>query len=740
MSLDQTPDRHTELTMDEAQPRLLDATSQGLLGTALPRPEGILKVTGRATYAAEHLPDTLATGVLVRSTITKGRITHIDIDGTMAMPGVLGVFTGDPLVRNPAQGQAGEAPEQILPEVHYFGQPIAVVVASTFEEASAAAQEMTIAYEQEDADVNPATASQVDRPKKRQMDNGDLDRALRESATTVDVTYATAPHTSAPMEPHASVAEWSDGRLTLYGSYQMLKHNVAELADALGVSEDAVRILAPYVGGGFGSKLGISPEAVAAAHAARELKRPVRVVMGRDQVFQMTLRRSETTQRIRLGCDASGMMTALAHEDRVSNLPGEAFSEPVAQGTHFLYGGKNRRFTHEVARIHRPGAGSVRAPGEAVGMIALECAMDEFAEATGIDPIELRVMNMLDRSPTGDLPYSERGLERCLREGAERFGWIRRGKPAQRLEGDWWIGTGVAASVRSNKLEESVARVTLQADGIALVETDMTDIGTGSYAILTQVAGEMLGLPADKVRVKIGDSDLPRSSGSGGSFGAQSCGSAVFLACKGLREWIAETLEVSPDDLTLRDGIATGGNIQVPFAELKGLPQVAEGHVKPGDTSDDFAIAGYGAHFAEVGVHADTGEIRVRRMLGVFSIGRVLNRLTAESQCHGGMIWGIGSALTEEIMHDPRDGRVVNHNLAEYHVPVHLDVPQVEAMLLEDTRDDQANPIQAKGIGELAISGAAAAIGNAVYNACGVRVRDFPITPDKVIAGLPDRP
>ncbi len=728
--------------MDEAQPRLLDTMAQGLLGTRLPRPEGALKVTGRAKYAAEHLPDDLATGVLVRSTITKGKVSHIDSDGAKAMKGVLAVFSGDPLVRNPAQGQASKAPEQVLPEVHYFGQPIALVVASTFEQARAAAQSMTVTYEEEDedAEVDPATASTVDKPKKSQSDTGDLEGALRDAATAIDVTYATAPHTSAAMEPHASVAEWKDGRLTLHGSYQMLKHNVAELADALDMSEDNVRILAPYVGGGFGSKLGISPEAVAAAHAARELKRPVRVVMGRDQVFQMTLRRSETTQRIRLGCDASGMMTALAHEDRVSNLPGEAFSEPVAQGTHFLYGGENRRFTHEIARIHRPGTGSVRAPGEAVGMIALECAMDELAEAAGIDPIELRVMNMRETTPADDVPYSERELERCLREGAERFGWDRRGPAAQQLDGDWWIGMGVASAVRTNMLEESIARVTLQADGTALVETDMTDIGTGSYAILTQMAGEMLGLPAEKVRVNIGDSDLPKSSGSGGSFGAQSCGSAVFLACKGLREWIARKLDVSADDLTLRDGVATGGNVQIPLADFEGLPQTSEGHIKPGDTADDFAIAGYGAHFAEVGVHADTGEVRVLRMLGIFSIGRVLNRLTAESQCHGGMIWGIGSALTEEIMHDPRDGRIVNHNLAEYHVPVHLDVPQLEAILLEDTRDDEANPIQAKGIGELGISGAAAAIGNAVFNACGVRVRDFPMTPDKIIAGLPDRP
>ena len=733
-----TPPISVTVTMDTAQPRDLDSTVQGLLGQPLARPEGPLKVTGRAPYAAEHHPDGLVVGVLVRATITRGRAVDMDTDAVMALPGVLGVFTGDPLVRNPAQGQASEAPEQVLPEVFYLGQPIAVVVAETFEEARHAAHALQVRYETQDAEVDPEHASVVDTPKDKQSDKGDLEAAMSAAAFSIDSTYTTPPHSSAAMEPHASVAAWADGRLVLHGAYQLLKHNVAELSDALGVAEADVQILAPYVGGGFGGKLGIAPEAVAASYAARELGRPVRVVMSRDQVFEMTMRRSETRQRIRLACNADGHLTALAHEDRVSNLPGEDYSEPVAQGTHFLYGSESRRFTHEIARIHRTAAGSVRAPGEAVGMIALECAMDELAEVAKIDPIDLRLRNIPELSPADGKPFSERALARCLTEGRDRFGWADRRAPLSRRDGDWWVGMGVASAVRTNALEESIARVALRADGTALVETDMTDIGTGSYAILGQIAGEMLGLPAESVEVRIGDSDLPKSSGSGGSFGAQSCGSAVFLACKGIRSKIAETMQAAPDELTLKDGRAIAGNRQVPLADLLDDDISAEGHLIPGQTEDDFAIAGYGAHFAEVGVHVDTGEVRVRRMLGIFSIGRVLNRLTAESQCHGGMIWGIGSALTEEIMHDPRDGRIVNHNLGEYHVPVSLDVPQLDAVLLEDTRDDQANPIQAKGIGELGISGAAAAIGNAIYNACGVRVHDFPATPDKIFSHLPD--
>nr|WP_144430711.1 xanthine dehydrogenase family protein molybdopterin-binding subunit [Jannaschia donghaensis] len=725
--------------MDETQPRVLDRMAQGLLGTAMDRPDGPLKVTGTAPYAAEHSVDGLATGFLVRATITRGRVAHVNVEGAMALDGVLAVFTGDPLLRNPAQGTAAEAPEQVLPEVHYLGQPIALVVAETFEQARHAAQTLDLTYDAEEgADVDPATATETETPKGKRLDQGDLAAAMEVAAHSVDTRYTTPGHSSAPMEPHASVAQWIDGRLELHGAYQMLKYNVAELADALGVDESAVRIHAPYVGGGFGSKLGIAPEAVAAAHAARELDRPVRVVLTRDQVFEMTMRRSETVQRLRLACNGEGHLTALGHEDRVSNLPDEGFAEPTAQGTHFLYGGENRFFEQTVARVHRSCAGSVRAPGEAVGMIALECAMDELAEAAGLDPIDLRLRNIPDTHPEDDLPYSERGLARCLTEGAERFGWSGRGAPASRLEGDWWVGMGVASAVRTNILGESKARVTLRPDGTALCETDMTDIGTGTYAILTQIVGEMLGLPRDRIEVALGDSDLPKSSGSGGSWGAQSCGSAVFLAAKGIRNALAEAAGVAEDDLTLKDGFATGGNTRRPLSDLITDPIVCEGHVQPGDTSDDFSIAGYGAHFAEVGVHRDTGEVRVRRMLGVFSIGRVLNHKTAVSQCHGGMIWGIGSALTEELMHDRSDGRIVNHNLAEYHVPVSLDVPQLDALLLEDTRDDEANPIQAKGIGELGISGAAGAIGNAIYNACGVRVRDFPATPDKVFPGLPD--
>jgi xanthine dehydrogenase YagR molybdenum-binding subunit len=499
-----------------------------------------------------------------------------------------------------------------------------------------------------------------------------------------------------------------------------------------------VRILSPYVGGGFGSKLGISPEAVAAAIAARDLGRPVRVVMTRQQVFGMTTHRSSTRQRMRLAADRDGKLTAIGHEDRVYNLPHESFSEPTAQSTHFLYAGANRRLAQTVARVNRACTGAVRAPGEAVGMLALEGAMDELAEALTLDPIDLRKRNIPDRHPETGMPYSARRFADCMDEGAARFGWQTRNRtPGARREGEWLIGQGMAAAARVNMTSPSQARVTLHHDGSAHVETDMTDIGTGTYAILGQIAAEMLGLPLAKVEVRLGDTDLPPSAGSGGSHGASSAGSSVLIACEALRARLAERLGCDPDALTLKDGVATGANRRAALTDLleqDGLSE--EGHFEPGRTKKESSQAAYGAFFAEVGVNAVTGETRLRRMLGTFAAGRILNEKTARSQCQGGMIWGIGAALTEELVFDLRDGHPVNDDLAEYHLPVNRDCPPIEVDLLEE-RDDLACPIQSKGIGELGISGAGAAVLNAIHNATGIRVRDYPATLDRLLPGLP---
>ncbi len=720
------------LKMDAVQPRVLDETGQGAITRPMDRPEGPLKVSGRATYAAEYKAANMAYGVMVRAAITRGGYS-VDEESVRDLPGFLGVWT-DHMVRNAAQGTMNTNPVQPGLNVQYFGQPIAVVAAETFEQARHVAQVLKIDYSPEDgAEVDPGTASQVDRSVA--LDQGDLEQAMKDAAFSVDSTYTTKPHNSAPMEPHASLAEWTGERLVLHGSYQMLGYNRNELADSLGMDAENVRILSPFVGGGFGSKLGIAPEAIGAAVAAKALKRPVRCVLARQHVFEMVVRRTETRQRVRLAAGEDGRLTGLGHDDWQSNLPDEAFSEPVTMGTHFLYGGENRRYEQSVARINRMAGGSVRAPGEAVGMLALENAMDELAEATGIDPIELRVRNIPEIHPESGVPYSSRSLAQCLKEGAAAFGWDRRQAPKARREGEWYVGMGVASAARTNILMESKARVTLNPDGSALVETDMTDIGTGTYAILGQIAAEMLGIDPSKVTVELGDTDLPKASGSGGSWGAASSGSSVFLGAKAIRAKLAERLGCAPGELRLQGGMATGGNNRRPLAELMDGPIAEEGHIEPGAMSDEVHQAGYGAHFAEVAVNAVTGEVRMRRALGVMAAGRILNEKTAASQVHGGIIWGIGTALTEAIEHDPRTGHVVNNDLAEYHVPVNLDVPAIDVIFV-DERDDHANPMQVKGIGELGLSGAGAAVTNAIYNACGVRVRDYPATPDRIFPHL----
>ena len=720
--------------------RRLDQMKQGLIGTPMDRPDGPQKVSGMATYAHEWQMETMLYGVLVRAAIPKGSVTAVDRDPILEMDGIRAVITDDRLLRRPAQGTANEAPEQGATQVDYLGQTIALVVGDTFEQARYAAQNIKVKYEQAgDAVFEPeAEDTETEKPEDDQLDQGDLDQAMQTAAFTVDEIYRTPGHNSAAMEPHCSIASWKDDKLTLRGSYQMLKYNRNELADALGIDAENVRLLAPFVGGGFGSKLGITPESVAAALAARETGQPVCVALSRPQVFEATMRRSETRQHIRLACNKDGELTGIGHQCLVSNLPGEGFYEPVIQATHFVYGGENRRLGMEVARLNRTCAGSVRAPGEAVGMQVLENAMDELAEASGIDPVELRKRNIPDRHPEEDIPYSSRRFHEALDEGARRFGWDKRNKkPGSQRDGDWLIGQGMASAARVNMLMEAKARVTLRADGTALVETDMTDIGTGTYAILTQIAGEMLGLPADKIETKLGDTDLPTGPGSGGSWGASSTGSAVFLACEELRRQIAEKAGCSEQELNLTDGKIANSTNSRPITDImQGEDIAAEGHVEPGETSETTSQATYGAYFAEVAVNAITAETRVKRMLGVFGAGRILNEKTATSQCYGGMIWGIGSALSEELVFDTRDGHLVNHDLAEYHIPVNLDVPQVEVVLLEE-RDDHASPIQSKGIGELGICGAAAAVTNAIHNATGIRVRDYPVTLDKLLEGLP---
>ena len=714
----------------------LDGMKQGVIGQPISRVEGLAKVTGTAPYAAEYPIEGCVEGVLATATITRGEILKIDKDSVLGMPGVIAVIDDPRLTTRAAQGTANEAPQQSPRTVCYWGQPIALVVAETFEQARDAAKHLAVEYRPDEGAPLSPDAVQPEEQEDETVRQGDLVHAMGEAAHSVDVTFTTKGHASAAMEPHAAIAQWDGDQLTVHASLQMLNYNISELADAIDLPEEKVRLVSRFVGGGFGSKLGVSEETVAAAIAAMQLERPVRVVMSRQQVFQCIMRRSETTQRLRLAADQKGRLTGFGHEALVSNLPGETFAEPVLQSSHFLYAAQNRKLMLEVARIHRMTAGSVRAPGEAVGMPALEGAMDVLAERAGIDPVELRLRNIPKENPEEGLPFSSHKLAECLREGAEAFGWDSGPrKPRQKREGEWWVRTGMASAARVHNVGEAKARVTLKPDGTALVETDMTDIGTGTYTILAQIAGEMLRLDPENVLVDLGDTRHPRGPGSGGSWGASSSGSAVYVACKALREELADRVGVTETELDLADGKVVGG--QSLAQVLAGEPLAREGHYEPGAIADDFTAAGFGAFFAQVRVNHFTGESRVDRMLGAFGFGRVLNRKTARSQCLGGITWSIGAALTEALEFDPRDGHLVNCDLAEYHVPVHRDVPDLEVIMVEE-RDPAASPIQAKGIGELGMCGGAGAIANAIYNACGARVLDFPMTPDRVLAAMPD--
>ncbi|WP_062228954.1 xanthine dehydrogenase family protein molybdopterin-binding subunit [Aureimonas frigidaquae] len=722
----------------------IDRSMNSVIGKPQDRYEGPLKVTGQAAYAyetARNRKDALY-GYFVLSTRGKARIIRLDSRAAEAMPGVRHVVRDARAVRGSAD-PSDNKPALIEDEVVHYGQAVTLVVADSFEVARAAARLVQVDYEPLDGDYDPKELTDTaydpgDGAVPSTVTKGDFGAGFAAAEVTFDAIYTTPSQSHAAMEPHAAVAEWDGEDLILDGCYQLISTNVGQLAAALGMPKERITIRAPYIGGGFGGKLGIGAEAVFAALAARETGRPVKIALTRQQVFQMTSRRGETQQRIRLGATRDGRITAIGHETITSNCVGDQFFEPAGISTMFLYSGENRRITHRRTDANILMASSMRAPGEAVGMLALENAMDEMAEKLKIDPIEFRRRNEPERDPQDDLPFSSRRLVDCMDEGARRFGWERRPKrPGDLRDGEWLIGYGMAAASRKNMLQPASVRLTLLAEKGARIETDMTDIGTGTYTILNQIAADMLGLAPEDIEVVLGDSRLPQGPGSGGSWGASSSGSAVYTACEQAITALAKRMGADRSELGLANGNVIAGNRQVTLASLlKGEDLVIEATFEPGKAFKSTHQASYGAHFCEVGVNEVTGETRVRRLLTVAAAGRILNEKTARSQCFGGQIFGIGTALTEELVVDARNGLIVNHDLAEYHVPVNADVPQLEVVFLPEL-DPYASPLASKGIGELAISGVGAAITNAIYNACGVRVRDYPMTLDKVLAGLP---
>ncbi len=730
----------------------LDDRPDGLVGKPLDRVDGPLKVTGRAPYAYEtHALANPAYGMIVTATVAAGTITAIDSDAARRAPGVIYVMTHENV---PAQG---EKKEQVWPqlqgrEVTFYGQPVAFVVAETFEQARAAAMLVAVTYDKakprgllrdrlaEAYEPKPMTTSPGVKPDSAL---GDFDGAFAQAPVKIDVEYTTPTQIHAQMEPHATIASWETGPdgdgVVLYSANQMPNRGQPAIGSVLKLPPERVRIVTPYIGGGFGSKLQAVPEATLAALASKVIKRPVKVALTRQQEFHVATHRTDTIQRIRLGADQDGRLSAISHESWSDTAMGDGFYETSANVTRSLYAAPNRVTKHRMVNLNLPIASSMRAPGEAVGQLAFECAMDELAERLNLDPIELRIRNEPTEDPEKKIPYSTRRLVDCLKAGAERFGWDKRAKPGATRDGQWLIGLGVSAAARQNPLKPSSASVRLGPDGVLVVRMAMTDLGTGTYTILTQIGGEMMGLPPEKVRVELGDTNFPKAAGSGGSFGAASAGSALYVACDNLRQALATKAGINSDEAAFADGAVKAGNRSVPFTDLVGSEGLeAKGEIKPGDMEKKYSQYSFGAHFAEVGVDMDTGEVRLRRMLGCFTGGRILNAKTARSQAIGGMIFGVGAALMEDAVIDPRYSYFVNHDLAEYHVVAHADVPDVDAFFLPEL-DDKANPLKSKGLGELGICGAGAAVANAIYNATGIRIRDYPMTLDKVLKGLEER-
>ncbi|MDN3264607.1 xanthine dehydrogenase family protein molybdopterin-binding subunit [Streptomyces sp. CSDS2] len=696
----------------------------GTTGTALGAPaerrEGRQKVTGAARYAAEYTLPGRAHAWPVPAAIAHGRVTSVDTSEALALPGVLAVLTpGDaPRIAEPEDHTLALLQN---PRVPHRGWCVALAVADTLETARAAARAVRVHYapEPHDATLVPGhpdayEPEEVGGGYPGRLEQGDPEAAYAAAEVRLDVTYRVPPLHNHPMEPHASTAHWDGDRLTVYTSSQGGSTVRSVLAGLFELPEDHVTAVTEHVGGGFGSKGTPRPDVVLAALAARHTGRPVTVAYPRRYLPTTVGHRAPTVQRLRLGAHPDGRLTALLHEVATHTSRVREFVEQAAVPSRVMYATPALLSTHRVTALDVPSPSWMRAPGEAPGMYALESAVDELADALGIDPVELRVRNEPDREPGSGKPFSSRSLVACLREGARRFDWAGRDpRPRARREGPWLTGTGVAAATYPAAAQPSAAAARALPDGTFTIRINATDIGTGARTVLAQIAADALGAPLDKVRVEIGHSDLPYAWLAGGSMGTASWGWPVHDACAEL----ASRLAAHPGPLP-PEGIETR-------ADTTGKA----------DADSPYAKHAFGAHFTEVAVDTVTGEIRVRRLLGVYAAGRILNARTARSQFTGGMVMGLGMALTEHSTLDPAFGDFPEADLASYHVPVHADVPAIEAHWIEED-DPHLNPMGSKGIGEIGIVGTAAAVGNAVHHATGVRFRELPLTPDRILTGL----
>ncbi|GGV07474.1 oxidoreductase [Streptomyces filipinensis] len=690
------------------------------LGAPVERREGRQKVTGAARYAAEyHLPGR-AHAWPVPAPVARGRVTAVDTSAALALPGVLAVLTPDDA---PRLAEPEDATLAVLqgPDVPHRGWCVALAVAETLEAARAAARavRVTCAAEPHDVGLDPGHRDAYE-PKETnagypgRVEHGDPQAAFAAAEVRVDTVYRVPPLHNHPMEPHTSTAHWDGDRLTVYTSSQGGTTVRSVLAQLFRLPEDTITVVSEHVGGGFGSKGTPRPDVVLAAMAARHTGRPVTLAYPRRSLPTTVGHRAPTVQRLRLGAHTDGRLTAVLHETTTHTSRVKAFVEQAAVPARVMYAAPALLSSHRVVPLDVPSPSWMRAPGEAPGMYALESAMDELADALGMDPVELRVRNDPECEPGSGKPFSSRHLVECLREGARRFGWAERDpRPRSRTEGPLLIGTGVAAATYPAAAVPATASARALPDGTFAVRINATDIGTGARTVLAQVAADALAVPVDRVGTEIGHSDLPPAWLAGGSMGTASWGWAVHEACAELASRLAAHTGPLP-----ADGIETR-------ADTAGRA----------DADSPYARHAFGAHFAEVAVDSVTGETRVRRLLGIYAAGRILNARTARSQFTGAMTMGLGMALTEGSTLDPAFGDFTETDLASYHVPAHADVPAIEADWI-DEEDPHLNPMGSKGIGEIGIVGTAAALGNAVHHATGIRFRHLPLTPDRILTGL----
>ena len=734
------------------------------IGQPVNRVEGPEKVAGHARYAAEFdIPDLLH-AALVLSTVPAGAITAIEDEAARRAPGVLAVITHENAPRLPyrripqrpqVDAQSGDQLQVFQDRrIHFSGQPVAMVVAETLEQAVHAADLVRVTYDRtaartrfDPAEGKPPSPGNEKAGRPAETHLGDADAALAEAPVTIDATYTQPREHHNAIEPHATIAVWDGDFLTLYDKTQWVDNDRKEIAHVFGIEEESIRVVSPFVGGAFGSALRTWPHVTMAALAAKVVGRPVRVELTRRELYTSVGFRPRTEQRVALGAQPDGTLTAIIQEAWSQVAEYEEYAEATLDPARNTYACPNVRTRYRLVEMNTNSPCPMRGPGVATGLLALETAMDELAAALGMDPIALRLRNYAEKDQHKDLPWSSKELRECYRIGAERFGWSERSPEPRSMRDDGMlVGYGMATAAYPAHRSKASAQATLFANGTALIRAAASDMGPGTYTSVTQVAADTLGLPVEAVRFELGDTELPPAPVHGGSITLASVGTAVEAACKALLDDLSAVIRAAPDgtfaelagdDLEWRDGGAVGRRGEVvPFTALLGdlgLDRiVGSGRSSPGDESKTYSSSAFGAVFAEVRVDPRLGTVRVPRIVGVYDIGRVVNPKTARSQCIGGMVGALGMALLEQAEWDERFGRVMNSNLAEYLVPVCADVRELDVTFVPG--DDRIfNPLGVKGVAELGICGVAPAIGNAVYHATGTRVRDFPILPEKLL-------